>query len=507
MQIIFDYCPNGQFLKSDFSFQNRFSHVLLFLSTRNLVVTTTKRKVHKTSPIPYQQPFLILSLTSFLYSSSNSTRTFLQYIVMPWLHEYSKTQVEFSSPVSVNDPMIQDVRYDSLLPNGLFKLIEDFQWKKAQSRLQKFMQEASQWVTKDEVDNKPGWRRLPIHEICIRKPTQNIVAVLIDAYPSGVSEVDSYERTPLHYAIIHQASSDVVHLILDSCYEAKDVKDFFDKTPKDYLNSDDDELADALVQTREQIALRSRKIRDGCPQPFYHPGAFLTPQSKSRAVEDLLEEELAQARIESDVAYSERDILLAENNKLRSKIVDLKDSLKKKGEDVDGMNDLSERNRALNQLLGQYEKMNKALTESVKEKDAKINNLSSEKEQLKNTISILSKKLEEMLRTDKQQSNISSRVDNDDDADALDGVIETGDDESNKENLVPQVEIIKLEEKLAASVTERVLLEKEVSRLFSSNVSLEETVKKLEKGYFVVTEQLVERTRMMHQQTAAQSRD
>lgn len=403
------------------------------------------------------------------------------------LYQHNTTKnVAFSSPVCVNDPMIQDIRYDELSPNSLFRLIEDFQWKKSQYRLQENQQEASQWVTKDEVDNRPGWRRLPIHETCIRKPSQDVVLVLMDSYPGGVHQLDSYERTPLHYAVIHGASADIICLLLEAFYDARDVKDFFDKSPKDYIKPDDNEINDAFTQTKRQVALNSGKIKAGISHfavVNYNDYGYRTPPSKSRAMEALLEEELAQARIESDVAYSERDILMADKDDMRARISELEEKLKKKEEEIVKLADLGERNRALNQLLGKYEKKNKSLVEVKDEKDTRIDNLSKEKDKLKTTISALSEKLTEM--TEKNEVE--------------------GDSCNSKDT---KAHVATLEDELAASVKARDVLVIEVSLLTSSQTisnerikALEEMVNKLEMGYFAVTDQLVERTRMMHQQT------
>jgi hypothetical protein len=420
-------------------------------------------------------------------------------------YQCNNTQkVAFTSPVCVNDPIIQDVRYDDLSPNSLIKLIEDFKWKEARNRLMHNLQEASCWVTKDETENRPGWRRLPIHEICVRQPSQDIVAALLDAYPIGCAEFDSYDRTPLHYAAIHEASSDVIYLLLDAYYDGKDMRDFFDKTPGDYAPHHE-----AFTKTREEIAVTSRNIRAGiiylANEGHNDDGRldFRNPtENKSRVMEALLEEELAQARIESDIAYSERDILIADNVEMKARINGLEQKLKKRQEEIDILSDLGERNRALNQLLGKYEKKNKSLIGAIDAKDGEIINLTNEKKKLKSTISTLTEKLTELTANSSATGDFE-QIDNTTSANA---VVRKVAEDVNKTDIKA---FSSLKAKLSHSEQNRYELQMEVASLTSSQAiatervkNLEEMVAKLEKGYFEMTDQLVERTRMMHQQSS-----
>ena len=139
------------------------------------------------------------------------------------------------SPTSVADADHDEEDYDQLQPNDLFKLLEDLQWKTAECTLKQFPSDAKQWTSMTDND-KPMWRRLPIHQACIRQPTPAIISALLDCFPASAKEKDNYQRTALHCAIIHNADIDVIFLILDAYYDARYDKDFFGKTPRDYLS-------------------------------------------------------------------------------------------------------------------------------------------------------------------------------------------------------------------------------------------------------------------------------
>jgi len=80
-------------------------------------------------------------------------------------------------------------------------------------------------------DGSVNWRRLPLHEACIWKPSDRVVTALIKAYPRGVRSTDSYGRLPLHHACIHGCSEHVIDQLLMAYPESIDVVDVWGKTP------------------------------------------------------------------------------------------------------------------------------------------------------------------------------------------------------------------------------------------------------------------------------------
>ena len=483
----------------------------------------------------------------------------------------SKNTIQFCSPVSVGDPSIQDTLYDELSPNCLFKLVEDFNWKKAVAYAQEYRHEASQWVVKAKFDSNSCWRRLPIHEACIRDPSIEIIFTLLESYPDGAFQEDSYDRTPLHYAIIHGASVDVVYLLLEAFHYGKDVQDFFGKTPADYMfngnneegatiEEEEKEIKKALALSHEEISSTVGKINARISHfATIKDNGYRSPNLKARVLGGIFEEELAQARVESDVAYAERDLIMAEKVTLRERITQLEEQLEQKEDENNALSDLSDRNRNLNQLLTKYEKNKKTFVETIHKKDSKIESMkaqfekekkvaSEEKEKMKITISALSRKLTDVT-DDMEKLRIQHSTSDLNDAKAIEKIelleemvevyknaahdlqvrcIAHEDRARNEASIgfgiganggmsnYANARIAMLEGELLSSSKIRKSLEKEISLLSSYQIdsnqrvdyleklvsTYEDKIEKLESGFFTVTGQLVDRTLQMHQKSS-----
>ena len=149
--------------------------------------------------------------------------------------KYSKNSPTSVTAKNVGRGTPELINYDSLPPESLFKLLKDLKWRLAASRAIQMQDETRQWVVKyDEKRTKMLWKRLPIHEACIRLPSTEVISKLLDCYPEGASAKDNQHRTPLHHAVIHGAHIDIIYLLLNVAYEATQEKDFFNKIPQDY---------------------------------------------------------------------------------------------------------------------------------------------------------------------------------------------------------------------------------------------------------------------------------
>lgn len=339
-----------------------------------------------------------------------------------------------NSPTAVNEESVNDVNYRELCSESLFKHIENLEWRKAKNALlHESSADTRQWVIKDTSD-RPGWRRLPIHEACIRQPPAEIVSLILDVFPSCSQLKDNYERTPLHYAVIHHASPQVMYLLLDSNYGARKDKDFYGMTPLDYCSSSTTTDVESILSLDEnKISVLASQIRKKfnsslnnlSSEEQHHSSVQHTYRLNSRIQNNLqafnslqLEEELAQARVEADAAYAQRDVALSEKDEITKRIKELEDILQLKQEEIDDMQDLSERNRHLSAILKHFEEKNKSLLGLVSEKDKKIELLKDEvrknneakvleasalatkyhkeKEKLMSTVSVLTEKLSGM---------------------------------------------------------------------------------------------------------------
>jgi len=126
------------------------------------------------------------------------------------------------------DEFDDNVVYESLRPDHVFKLIENLECDNATIQLKRNKHIAQQWVI------NAGTRRLPLHEACVRQPKTEIVYTLLDLYPKGAKAKDSNGRHPIHHACVHGASADVICQLLDAFPESGDAKDNWGKTSKVY---------------------------------------------------------------------------------------------------------------------------------------------------------------------------------------------------------------------------------------------------------------------------------
>ena len=497
--------------------------------------------LHQSSPIPFNKDYSVLSLTGD------------------------------------NDAGFYDVQYDQLQPNDLFKLLEDLQWKTAEFTLKKSPSDAKQWTSMTGND-KPMWRRLPIHQACIRQPTPAIISALLDCFPTSAKVTDNYDRTPLHCAIIHNADIDVIFLILDAYYDAKDEKDFFGKTPKDYLPGNSEEFEAALAQTNEYISKVAYKVRAKLEAAATHVAAVNNHDSgyesphrgkklyHARAMESLLEEELAQARVEADAAYTVRDVAMENNGAMHIRLQDLEVQLRQKQEIIDSIGEMTDRNRNFAKLLVHLEKKNQSLTDIIYVKEGQIQDLKDAKEsesralveknqlvveKLEATVGALTAKLAELTEKPEEAMSIdkTSIIDSkselqslakykafaEEKIEMLEEMVHAYKSASNDLRLQyisledqvcnknpsgsvadTELKLSMLEVKLQASERVRECLEKEIVLLASSNakntkrvgelegdgIKYEIKVRNLEEGYYTMTSQLIERTKLLHDAVA-----
>ncbi len=362
--------------------------------------------------------------------------------------------------VKHHEPIIQNIRYNDLAPDSIFKLIESFQWRETLSALHDTIAlkyETKQWVTKNEV-LKSSWRRLPIHEACIRQPTAAVIAALLDAYPESASLQDNLGRTPLHHAVIHHADISVIFLLLDAHFNGIEDTDFWKKTPRQYAADDEHSnheviaamnpyidyatIADAASRVRKQICSSpshvinvglhtntSKKNRDSA---HFSTLNNLNESAHERALSELLEEELAQARVEADTAYAQRDIAMENELSLKHQLEELKEILTIRQDEAKELQELSERNRHISFLLRQLEEKQAIQDEVVKQKDKEISKLRRkleaqkkskgeqiakvtkradyEKKRLVSTVTSLTQKIHEMEKSPTQNQSQNSTV-------------------------------------------------------------------------------------------------
>jgi len=74
--------------------------------------------------------------------------------------------------------------------------------------------------------------RLPLHEVCRRKPTLELITSLVSAYPMSLLMKDSHDGcTPLHYACRHGASEEVIKYLLKNYPDSAIIEDKYGCSP------------------------------------------------------------------------------------------------------------------------------------------------------------------------------------------------------------------------------------------------------------------------------------
>jgi len=145
-----------------------------------------------------------------------------------------------------------------LTPTPLFKSIESQNLKKTLHILQTKPEQASIWIVRrcntslppssssgsspllsSATNRNPNvvWKRLPIHEACLRNPCVNLMEALINAYPTGMKLSDAAGRLPLHHACIHGVNEQVILKMILVHPESMLVEDMWGKTPLKVLEA------------------------------------------------------------------------------------------------------------------------------------------------------------------------------------------------------------------------------------------------------------------------------
>jgi len=302
-----------------------------------------------------------------------------------------------------------EIAYDALSPDSLFKLLKALEWKGAVSRMAQCEDESNQWVKNyDEKNSKMLWRRLPIHEACIRQPTAEVIAALLDVYPFGAKAKDNQGRTPLHYAVIHGAHIDVIHLLLHANYDAIQAQDFFFKIPEDYAYNT------TFTHKAEVIAALNRKNKQdisasaaGVKKVIRRAssGAGMNAEGKEDEMSAALAEELNQALAEVDAAYTVRDVALANGEVFRMLIRELRAEIIGHEIQMEAMNETRKINENCMFLL--EEKHDHVVT-AVDVKYREIQNLQKQAEkykELRHADAVMREKLKSAVSSLTEQCN------------------------------------------------------------------------------------------------------
>ena len=295
-----------------------------------------------------------------------------------------------------------------LNPTELFRWINYRRWDGARSRAQSHPDECCTWiVSRHNTDGRILWRHLPLHLICMQKEAaqgvldesdvQSVVAsrqmeqlmdVLLDAYPEGASSPDDQGMLPLHLLMSKaegEPNDRVINLLLSSFPNAVDIRDKFGRTPNDILR----ESCEAGGQTSDRCRAafralkRARFVADRITDTIRAESANIVEAVQNEASNERgasqkiivrLEEELSKTRKEMEA----RD---AREREVQSQILQMK--------------------HQLGSLEGNLNETNKNLEVTRKERDELLSSNESMRSNLDNHNEIV-----ERVRQDAEQSRV-----------------------------------------------------------------------------------------------------
>jgi len=149
---------------------------------------------------------------------------------------------ERSSPDPLEDG-VQRKEVDYYLnPTELFRWINYRRWDGAKARVLSHAEECSTWiVSRHSNDGRVLWRHLPLHLVCMQSDStdgmEDLVDILLEAYPDAASSPDDQGMLPLHLIVANSTKPNerVLNLLI-LCYPTGiDVKDKYGRTPMDLV--------------------------------------------------------------------------------------------------------------------------------------------------------------------------------------------------------------------------------------------------------------------------------
>ena len=144
-------------------------------------------------------------------SSSASSSTSSSSVTAP---SYEKQPPPHHKHLRHQDISKQPTR--SVQKTKLSKLLSDGNFEKASLRLQRRPQEAAMWMSCPAMTPATTSAMLPLHAALLQKCPPSFIQHCVDAYPSALTETDSFGMTPLHVACQAGLPLDVIKLLVVS---------------------------------------------------------------------------------------------------------------------------------------------------------------------------------------------------------------------------------------------------------------------------------------------------
>lgn len=234
----------------------------------------------------------------------------------------------------------------------LYQLILEGSWDAVIEQCRLAPKEAKQWVIRGDIDS---WRRLPLHEACIRQANVDVVKALVEAFPLAAKSFDHSARLPLHHACFHGCSVEVIRVLVGAYPTGLEKKDVFEKTPLILAGSSSSKNKSLIMET----------LMKG-PAECIIEGHRYKWEKEQQALLSSLHEEFHQER----AAIEHKLKTLTEDSKRQAYLAE-KEILKKNS-------NIDELNKVIFDLNGQVEaltNMEKNLRSNIKEMEDRFSNL------------------------------------------------------------------------------------------------------------------------------------
>mmetsp|Transcript_28410 Transcript_28410/g.60879 ORF Transcript_28410/g.60879 Transcript_28410/m.60879 type:complete len:393 (-) Transcript_28410:2208-3386(-) len=120
----------------------------------------------------------------------------------------------------------------------LFLAIEEMEWRDAFDIIESSADQVRTWVKSFRTENTTfnDWRRLPIHEACMRRAPAWLISELLSAFPESSSLTTNLGEYPLHLAVDKGCAPEVVNLIIVANWNAIVLQDLAGRTPLDIID-------------------------------------------------------------------------------------------------------------------------------------------------------------------------------------------------------------------------------------------------------------------------------
>lgn len=200
----------------------------------------------------------------------------------------------------------------------LFLAIEEMEWRDAYDIIESDPNQVQTWVqstgTEHTTFNWSEWRRLPIHEACMRRAPAWFVSELLSKFPESACMTTNLGEYPLHLAVDKACAPEVVNLIIVANWNAIVSQDQAGRTPLDIVDREE------LLQTEDYRIIfeslgRCHKTYMDIQKATHAEKVALTRKQKltfnavsKRHQEELKVEYDKQAKLQKDVEDLKKEI-------------------------------------------------------------------------------------------------------------------------------------------------------------------------------------------------------